>query len=419
MADKLARVRWEMGQTLLPEHLVALEDSLLADTIMRFRLMGLPDYGIARLKWNDTLLLEGVLSIQSMTLVMPSGALVNVRANAVIAPFNLNTPGTVSVSVYCHMLSSTSPMERVGSPASGASEDEEGGIRRLVWQLALSTEQVHPDALETLKLAEFVKSPEGAWKPSNDYIPPMVQMGMSPFLISELEELSQVLDLFQHKLGQEIATSYLSGDTMFSCKECLKETLNIQRFIGNLLSQVHLHPYFVYEKLKSFYTEVCFYRDTTPEYVTEAYNHDQLASCFERILLPLRQQIQLIQSKLPYMPFECKDGLYRVALPSGLREAKEVYFLVQKSHVNIRANLESFKMASIPRLPLIHKLALLGVPLKKMERPPFQHRFGPEVDFYLIVGGDEWDQALRDLSLSFYDSPQYQELRFYLYWRMD
>jgi type VI secretion system protein ImpJ len=76
-------------------------------------------------------------------------------------------------------------------------------------------------------------------------------------------------------------------------------------------------------------------------------------------------------------------------------------------------------MASLARLPAVHKLALQGIPLKRIDRPPFQHRFGPEVDFYLLFQGDEWDQALRDLSLGFYDLPQFRELRFYLFWRMD
>jgi len=45
MTDKLARVRWEMGQTLLPENFLAQEESLIADTILRFRMSGLPAYG--------------------------------------------------------------------------------------------------------------------------------------------------------------------------------------------------------------------------------------------------------------------------------------------------------------------------------------------------------------------------------------
>ena len=107
MAGKLARVHWQMGQTLLPEHFLAQEEALVADTIMRFRMRGIPAYGIASLKWNETLIREGVFSIQAVTLVMPSGLLLDIPGNAVSGPFNLNIPGSVTVPVYCHMMGET------------------------------------------------------------------------------------------------------------------------------------------------------------------------------------------------------------------------------------------------------------------------------------------------------------------------
>jgi len=405
-----------MGQALLPEHLVAQEDALAAEAALRFRAVGLPDYGVARLQWNETLLLQGVFAVQSMVLILRSGQLLSVRGNAVVAPFNLNVSGSVRVPVYCHWLG--------GAPApdqnpSSAAEGSSGAVKRIMLQLVLSSEQTHPDAIETIKIAEFIKGPDGEWKLAADYLPPLLQVGSSPFLCAELEELNQMLDPFQTKLSQEIAVSYLSGDSMFGAKQCMKWAFHMKRFTANLLAQVHLHPYHVYEELKRFYTEVCFYQETMPQFMADPYDHDRLGECFQKIFEPLRHELQMVHQKSPYIPFDLRDGLFSVSLPATLREAREVYFLVQKPHVNVKAALESFKMASVPRLPIVHRLALQGAPLKRVDRPPFQHRFGPEVDFYLIVEGDEWDQALRDLSLSFYESAQLEGLRFYLYWRMN
>lgn len=420
MIDKLGRVQWEMGQTLLPEHLAAQEDALAAEAVLRFRAIGLPDYGVARLQWNETLLLQGVFAIQGMVLILRSGQLLSVRENAVVSPFNLNASGSVRVPVYCHLINGGGGAEEEPEQAPfSAAGSPEGMVKHIVHRLVLTSEQTHREAIETIKIAEFVKSLDGEWKIAADFIPPLLQVGSSPFLCTELEELNQMLDPFQTKLAQEIAVSYLSGDTMFRAKQCLKWTLHMRRFTANLMAQVHLHPYYVYEDLKRFYTEVCFYQDTMPQFIADSYDHDRLGDCFQRIFEPLRQELQMVQRKSPYIPFESKEGLFSAALPPELREAKEVYFLVQKPHVNVKATLEGFKMASIPRLPVVHKLALQGTPLKRIDRPPFQHRFGPEVDFYLIVEGDEWDQALRDLSLGFYDSALLQGLRFYLFWRMN
>lgn len=413
MANKLARIRWEMGQALLPEHFIAQEEALLADTILRFRSGGLPAYGIAGLKWNETFLCEGILSLQSITVVMPSGLLLDSPGNAVVATFNLNTPGTVTIPVYLHVIKPIG-----GTSDHDRGDEEEETISRMVYQLVLSSDQSHPKALETMKVGEFVKDPEGLWQHSEDFIPPLLQVGNSPYLKAEFDKLAQLLELFHYKITQEIAASYLSGESLFSAKQCLKSIYRIQRLMANLRSQIHIHPYYVYEALKNFYTEACFYRNILPENITDLYNHDQLAVCFRNIFEPLKKQMLLGQARSPYRPFELKESLYSIAFPPEVREAKDMYFLIQKSSVNKTFSFENMKLAGISRLSSVHRLALQGIPLKKIDRPPFQHSFGPEVDFYLIVPGEELDYALRELSVAFYDQDELKDMKFFLYWRL-
>ena len=411
MTDKLARVRWEMGQTLLPENFLAQEESLVADTVLRFRMTGLPGYGVSSLKWNDDLLNEGIFSIQTMTLVMPSGFLLDVPGNAHVAPYNLNIPGTVTVSVYCHLTDSGDPDNTVeetwGAP-------EEGTIPRIIHELVLSSEQSYVKGLETIKLAEFEKNPDGLWQLSRNFIPPLLQVTTSPFLKDELNELVEAMELFQYNLSMD-AASYLSGSSLIGVQQCLRGVYRTRRFIANLFSQIHLHPYHVYEELKEFYNNVCFYKSTTPENITNPYNHDQLADCFEKIFIPLIKQMQLTQVRSPYLPFEFKDGIYRITLSAEIREARKVYFLIQKSHTNQKVVIDNLKLSSFSRISLVHKLALQGIPLKKVAQPEFQHSFGHEVEFYQILEGEEWDNALRELSVAFYNHPQLEGMEFYLY----
>ncbi len=411
MTDKLARIRWQMGQALLPDHFVAQEESLTLESLFRFRMRGLPDYGIAELKFNESLLAEGILSIQHMTAVMPSGLLLEVPGNAKVSSFNLNIPGSVTVPVYFHLIRSR-PAE-----LEQRQDAEEEVVSRVTHQLVLTSEQSYPDALETFKLVEFEKDPDSIWHLSGRYIPPLLQTGTTPFLDQELSGLSEILENFHYKLTQEIAASHLSGESLTGAKQCLRSVYRIQRFLANLFSKVHLHPYFLYEALKEFYSEVCFYENSVPEHITDPFDPDNLATCFGRILDPLKNEMQVVQAPSPYLPFELRDNIWRIALPPRTREAREVYFLIQKKHVSEVVSTREIKLASVSRIPVVHKLALQGVPLKKIERPPFQHTFGSEVDFYLITEGEEWDHALRDLSLGFYHLPRLEGMRFYLYWR--
>jgi len=414
MDDKLARVSWKMGQTLLPEHLMAMEDSLLANTVLRFRMQGLPSYGLGKLILNETLLSEGIFSVQEMTLVWSSGLLLSVPGNARPSPFNLNLPGTIKVAVYLHILEDAPAAE---SSPEGWGDEVDERIPRLMHRMALSSEQDYANAIETLKLAEFQKSPQGVWQISRDYVPPLLQMGTSPFLRSEIDALSEALALFQYNLYMD-AVSYLSGDSLSSVKQCLKSVFRTQRLLANLVSQVHLHPFFLCEELLTLYTEVCFYRNTTPENITSAYNHDQLAFLHTLIDL-ISKQMQMVRSLPPYLPFELSDNIYRVKLPGEIRQATNVYLLAQKDRVISRLSLDDVKLASLSRLPVVHKMALQGIPFKRVEHPSFQHAFGAEVEFYLIKEGEEWDHALTEMMVAFYNRPELKDTAFYLFWRIE
>ena len=414
MNDKLARVSWKMGQTLLPEHLLAQEDSLLADTVLRFRMQGLPSYGIGNLILNETLLGEGIFSIQEMTLIMASGLLLNVPGNAEVSPFNLNLPGTTRVSLYLHIFNN---ITTAANTPGGWGEEAEVRIPRVMCPLVISSEQDYPNALATLKLAEFKKSPQGAWQVSQEYIPPLLQVGTSPFLRSEIDALGEALALFQYNLYMD-AVSYLSGDSLSSVKQCLKSVFRAQRLLANLGSQVHLHPFFLYEELNTLYTEVCFYRNTKPENVTSPYNHDQLSS-LNNIIRLLDKQMQLVSSLPPYLPFELIDNIYRVKLPDEIRQATNVYVLAQKEGVVTQLDISGLKLASLSRLPIVHKMALQGIPFKRVEHPSFQHSFGAEVEFYLIKEGEEWDHALNESTVVFYSRPELKEAAFYIFWRIE
>ncbi|MBU1341550.1 MAG: type VI secretion system baseplate subunit TssK [Proteobacteria bacterium] len=413
MSENLARVKWEMGQTLLPVHFNAQEEALLADSALRFKMQGLPAYGIAGLKWNHTLLQDGVFSIQSLSMVLPSGLLINVPGNATVSPFNLNVPGDVIVSVYCHIIESDfdeDSMDEAWDTGDGRN------VSKKYYTLAISPDQSYAGALETLKLAEFKKNPDSTWLLSRGYIPPMLQVGLSLFLTDQLEELNQALELFHYNLAID-ASGYLSGESLLSVKQCMKSSLKMQRFIANIKDQIHCHPYFVLEALNDFYTEVCYYRKVMPENVTSPYKHERLATCFNQVIDPLMKQMQMMEEKSPYLPFEFKDGIFNIDLPSEIREARDIFFLVQKGHITDKIDVGNVKLGNASRIALIHKMALPGVPLKKTEKPPFQHSFGSEVDFFRIIEGEEWDHALRTLSLSFYHQEMFSGIEFFLYWR--
>jgi len=414
MSDKLARVDWQMGQTLLPDHFTAMEEALLQDSILRFSLLACPHAGVGKLRLNDSLLAEGIVSFTALTIVLPSGQVLEVGSNAICGTYNLTLPGTTRVALYLHLTN-----ERAGDSAEKqkkAGDDE--GVDRVIHKLELGAEQTHKNAVQTVKIAEFEKSIDGLWSLSEDFVPPLIQLGTSPFLMPLVERMQKTIEIFHHKLQEEIAASYLGGEGLVMAKFALRAYITFERFLANLKAGLRYHPYLLYEALKSFYVDLCLYKNTTPENVASAYRHDDIAESMRLSAKPIIELIQVTKQKTPYLAFERANGLFVIEpLPREARQAKEVYLLIQKTRVSEVVSLEGLKLAAKARLPVVHQLALQGIPLDKLDRPPFQHGFGSEVEFFLCAEGEEWDYALREGSLAAYDSPALADVKAYLFWR--
>ncbi len=413
--QNLARIDWKMGQTLLPEHFFAQEEALTADMAARFGMLGVPFHGIGRMRLNDSLLADGIISIMSLSAVLPTGKVVVVPGNVVSRSFNLNTVGTTRVTLYLHLTN-----ER-GAPAGTEEEAATAQgepLERVINTIALGADQTHPDAQYTLKLAEFEKNIEGAWGLLDTFVPPLVQVGTSPFLARLVDALGRAITIFQQRLREDIAASYLGGEGLMGAKTCLKSVYTIERFLANVKAQVHCHPYHLYEALKMFYGEVCVYQDMNPEEMASPYLHDDLATCLGKIARPLFERLNVSRGKTPYLSFDRKDGVFQLSpIPQEVRLAKDIFLLLQKPKVSEVVNLDGVKVASRTRLPVVHQMSLIGIPAKKIERPPFQHQFGAEVEFYQLTPGDEWDQALKEGNVAFFDSPAVAKVKAYLYWR--
>ena len=113
---KLAPVRWELGQILLPEHFSTL---------------------IAELTWHDRALEQGQLQIQSLTAVLPSGLLIHVPGSGTLEGLSLKATGVPKVKVYLHVLDE--PASALGNPLYAS---EPKTVRRQVLSLRLSTTSV-------------------------------------------------------------------------------------------------------------------------------------------------------------------------------------------------------------------------------------------------------------------------------------
>lgn len=410
---KPARLNWYLGQTLLPEHFQVQEESLLAEVRLRSALSGAPAYGLARLTANPTMLAEGLLSISALTLILRDGLLLDVPGNTALQPFSLKFAGAARVPVYLHLLADTQVAQ-----GQRLYESDPKTVQRLFYRTLLSAEEGIDQALATVKLLEAEQDMDGSWRLSQDHIPPLLSVGQSPFLLPALEALKLALEGLRVQLSGQLHDNLLRSERHAAVRRCLIEVQRVMAQLQDLQQGVYPHPYALFHTLRMFYCEICLFQDTLPEGDLSPYLHDNLSKSFGAILQPLMQRLRPVRLRSTHKRFTRRDGLFVLGqLPPELSTAEEVYLLIQRPHVHERVSLDGVKVSSPARLALVHKLALKGVPLQAIPLPTFPHAFGPEVDFYRMTPGDEWDHALREDGLAFYALPALERVQVSLFWR--
>jgi type VI secretion system protein ImpJ len=401
-----------MGQALLPEHFYALERSLREEALLRAQLGPLPLWGVGHLKWDAFQLVRGIVSLEELKLVFPSGTLIDVPGNTAPVAFNLNNTGQTRTPLYLHLLQD---FEVVSTDAPDGSADS--AIERKLQKLALSSQAYSERAEQSFKLAEFEKAADGSWALVADYLPPMVRVTGSPFFEPLQKRLSGLTQLLHQTLVDEIRDNYLAGQTLVAAKEALKGLYRFKAFLANVGKELHPHPFSLFEQVQALYLEVCMLRGTEPSELERPYVHDALGPHLKELIAKLENQVQLAKSSTPYTAFARREGLQLCVLPDAAKKARSVYWLLQKPRVGTKLELGGVKLASESRLATVHQLALRGIPYKRIENPPFHHPFSSEVEFYAISEGEEWDHAVRDGKLAFFHRPEFEQVRAFIYWR--
>ena len=412
-AHKLARIKWYIGQTLQPDHFLLAEEAMLAEARLSTRVRSLPGHGVARLAWNTQLLAQGDLAIASLTVVFPDDQLVDVPGNAVVAPLDLRTETRQRVSVYLHLLAQT--QDAKGNPLYG---DDPRGVDRVMRTLKLATESSMAGASATLKLLELDRDSSGAWQVRQGYAPPLVQVGTSPFFGALVEDLLQRLANFRREVLMHLSDAYVARDQAAAVRRMVAQIQELVCMLEDLEHGIHPHPYQLFAAVRTLYFAACCFFEVEPETALPRYTHDEPATCMERMTELLRARLGHVRARMRYSAFTRQGGAFLITpLPKELVDATEIFFLVQRPDVQRRVPVETIKLASPKRLPVVHRLALRGVEFKQIAQLPFPNSFGPEIDFYQIDPSEEWAQVLNESALGFYARPEHEAVTFSLFWR--
>jgi type VI secretion system protein ImpJ len=359
-------------------------------------------------------------------MVLPRGQIVHIPGNTGPAHYDLNLAEGVEVTLYAHLLAAPETVR--DDEAAG----DAAGLELIVQKLELSADAGHPGAIDSLKLGVFAKSPDGLWSLQSSYVPPLLLMSAVPaFFRATMDRIQGVVNRWQDILLGDIETHALATQKVVRAHECLRRSHLVQAALAHVdpASPFRIEgtdavnavpPAELYQRLIELYVDVHSYQEEPhlpPRLAGAAYDHRAVVACFGRLLEDLDRRTEMPRGQAPYVPFARDGETAAVALPSEAREAKEVYFLFHRRGAAVREELRGLKVSCRSRLETVHRHALKGVPLRRHETVGFRHSFAPEVEFYQLMPGEEWEHALREGSLAYFVEGPVKEGQAYLYWR--
>jgi type VI secretion system protein ImpJ len=407
----MTRVFWHMGQALLPEHFYAQEQSLRSEMALRFEMLGLPSWGLGKFEWDRFLLQTGTVQVRELSVVLESGTVIDIPGNAAPVVLDLTETGRSQTPVYLQLQSGFDIVEsKPGSP-------EEEGIRRILQRVQLSTTQT--SAEQTFQLAEAECGADGVWSFSSKYVPPLLNVRHGLLFDSPLERMDQLINALRHLLKQELQENHLSGETQMLAKQALRSMFQLHATLVDLGGQVSPHPHSLFVALRNLYIDTCVLRDAPLDAIDLAYDHTEIAACFDALLTPLEAMTARGRPAVPYVEFVRREGQLCCDIDKNIKRAKDVFLLIQKPQVSSKIELNRVKLSSPTRLHAVYERALTGIPITRIERPPFAQTLSSTVEIYSVSRGQEWDYAVSEGHIVLFDVPQLEGCRLYLYCRVE
>lgn len=424
---RLGLHRWEMGQVLHPSQFRAQEAALIEHVGLRAQLSGLPGHGVAQLPWSDVQLASGDLSLSALTVVLPSGVLIDYPGNSVLTTRNLSVPArsTGPVPVYLHLRG-----ERRADDARDlvAYQDDEPEVRRSIYQVEISAEPRLEDVRERMKLADL-RFQGGAWV-LGAYVPPLLRVGYgtSPFLRSTLEQIVGAIAGLERELIERAADRLAGGEQLSEVRRVLASVYRVRSVLadhgyGAATQSVALHPYQLFTALRDFYLEAVLPHDASsgPGWLLR-YQHEDLDGCFRLLAHALTRGVAVPSEVSQRLRFHRDDHWFVTEpFPEELRRAREVFLLIERdpgAATGGTSSLEHLKLASPLRSEEVYTKALEGVPRRQLPSLGFAQTFGHLATvFQLDSESREWQQAVTEGALCFAALPGLEDLSAALFWQ--
>jgi type VI secretion system protein ImpJ len=265
---------------------------------------------------------------------------------------------------------------------------------------------------DTIKIAEIVRETSGRLVVNDAYIPPVLQVEASPFIMESLRRLLGLMSAKQRQLADErrqrgpSAVEFNASDiTRFLQLHTLNTAVPVLTELGRGGDMTAKSLYFFLVQIAG--QMATFVADEDPSKFPP-FVYTDLRSTFEEVFAKMTALLQTT-ARAGHIPvaLEINQGLHVGKLTDQHVGRCQNYVLAVRTDMpedQITQRLPGFcKIASFNQLPYILRAASPGVPLKATHRPPPEVPIRPGVVYFMLeVGSEYWKHVLEERTISIY-----------------
>ena len=429
---QMQRVLWTKGVVLTPQHLQS-QDRFLEE-LMGTRLASLTHYpwGFSRLELDREALTGGLLAVSAAEGLFPDGLPFQIPgADAAPAPKPLAGafgPDIQHLTAYLAIPEYRVDGHNVSTASQGGDtrylaqvlnrRDENTGLAEKPIQVArknlrLLAEGESQEGSLTLPIARILKTSSGELELDPHFVPPLVDIGASEYLITLTRRL---VELLSSKSGELAGTRRQRGQTLadFGIADVanfwlLYTSNTFLPLVRHFHSSRRGHPARLFETMLSLSGALTTFSSSLDHRSLPEYDHQDLTGSFTRLDEVIRTLLgTVVPTRHVSLPLKAVEpSVYATAIDQDRHLTAPQIFLAVRADLDradiIERATELIKISSHSRLERLYKHGLPGLGMTHVPQPPsaIPVKLGHEY-FKLETSGEEWDEITLARSLAAY-----------------
>lgn len=425
----LSKVVWAEGIFLGQQHFQAWDRYLETSRQLHNQVFHPFAWGVLSATIDEKALENGRFRLQQCTAVFPDGRLVDYdAAQDLPLTCELHAGGGQTVELYL-AISANHQVEGIsGYPGRAQISAWRADYRQVVDEYDINRERevlvarpnlvllTGDDAREqfvTFKIAEVANAGDGSYRLRSEFVPPVVRIGASTFLLSLLNRMIEGIGARLRSLNDRKA-NFSGGPSEFARVDpaqfiLLRSLSAIYPQLQHFHHHHDLHPELLYRLLSQAVGGLCAFTSEHEAAAIPAYQHNDLATVFRRLEEMLEEVVNITlsaKSAALKLVRETDSLLCASDIDDQSLSQCTLFFEVlfeADDPVWITDFARQVKASSRGTIEITVASALPGVHIVHTQRPPSKLSLKSGFEYFRIEArGDFWNKILEERSLALF-----------------